>query len=65
MIIEKGLNVLKYILDKTITSMMREANEALKENRRKGVFVDCIRQDMEDVAINYKEEGIISTKKIG
>ena len=57
-IIEKRLKFLKYILDETITSMIRQIYETLKEDSRKGDFVDLVRQDFEEVEIDLTEEDL-------
>ena len=63
-IIEKRLNFWKYILDESISSMIRQVYEALKIDSRKGDFVDLIMKDLEEVNIDITEEDIILVKKL-
>ena len=45
-IIERRLKFLKYIFDKNMWTMIRQVYEALKEDSRKGDFVDLVRKDI-------------------
>ena len=62
-IIEKRLKFLKYILDETITSMIRQFYVPLQEDSRKEAFVDLVRQDFEEVEIDLTEEDISNILK--
>ena len=62
-IIEKRLKFLKYILDETITSMIRQVYVTLKEDSRKEAFVDLVRQGFEEVEIDLTQEDISNILK--
>ena len=59
----KRLKFLKYILDETITSMIRQVYVTLKEDSRKEAFVDLVRQYFEEVEIDLTEEDISNILK--
>ena len=69
-IMEKRLNFLKYILEESMTSMLRQVYETLKSDSRKGDFVSLVKQDMEEVGFEFTEEEIklmskVQWKKLG
>ena len=61
---EKILRFLKYILDESISSMIRQVYETLKEDSRKGEFADLVRKDLDEVKIDLSEEGIMTISKM-
>ena len=63
-IIEKRLKFLKYILDENTWTMIRQVYEALKEDSRKGDFVDLVKKDLEEVNIDFTEEKIMHIKRL-
>ena len=48
-IMEKQLNFLRYILQESMTSMLRQVYETLKSDSRKGDFVSLVKQDREEI----------------
>ena len=63
-IMEKRLNFLKYILEESMTSMLRQVYETLKSDSRKGDFVSLVKQDMEEVGFEFTEEEIKLMSKV-
>ena len=57
-IMEKRLNFLKYILNESMESMIRQVFEALKADSRKGDFVSLVKQDIEALNIGLSEKDI-------
>ena len=55
---------MKYILDESISSMIRQVYETLKEDSRKGEFADLVIKDLEEVKIDLSEEGIMTISKM-
>ena len=63
-IMEKRLNFLKYILNESMESMIRQVFEALKVDSRKGDFVALVKEDIETLNIDLSEEDITLITKL-
>ena len=63
-IMEKRLNFLKYILNESMESMIRQVFEALKVDSRKGDFVALVKEDIETLNIDLSEEEITLITKL-
>ena len=57
-IMEKRLNFLKYILEESMSSMLRQVYETLKKYSVKGDFIYLIEKDMDQLNITFTEEEI-------
>ena len=57
-IMEKQLNFLKYILEQSMSSMLRQVYETLKKDSVKGDFIYLIEKDMDQLNITFTEEEI-------
>ena len=57
-IMEKRLIFLKYILEESMSSMIRQVFETPKKDSIKGDFIYLVQQDMEELCITYTEEEI-------
>ena len=57
-IMEKRLSFLRYILTEPMNTMIRQVYEELKNESRKGDFVDLVRRDMDDLNIELSDDEI-------
>ena len=60
---EKRLNFLRYILNESMTSMIRRVYETLKTDSRKGDFVFLVSEDISDLEIDMSEGDISKMSK--
>lgn len=60
---EKWANFLKYILNESKASTIRQVYEALKDDTSKGDFVSLVSQDLKDLKITMSEEAIQNCSK--
>ena len=61
---ERRPKLLKYILNKNISTMIRQVYETLQEDSRKGDFLDLVNRDLEEINIDYTKEEIMHTNKV-
>ena len=63
-IMEKRLKFLKYILEESTSSMIRQVYETLRKDSTKGDFIDLVKKDMEELCLTFTEEDIKDMNKI-
>ena len=59
----KRLTFLRYILGESTSSMVGQVYSALKQESRKGDFVNLVQADLQEVKINLSDESILSMTK--
>ena len=57
-IIMKRLNFLRYILRESTTSMIEQVNSVLKEDSRKGDFVNLVQSDLQELKLHMTDHEI-------
>ena len=53
-IIEKRLNFLQYILNKSRSTMIKQVYETMIADHTKGDFIDLVKKDMEELDIDFR-----------
>ena len=62
-IMTKRLTFLRYILGESTSSMVGQVYSALKQESRKGDFVNLVQADLKEVKINLSDESILNLTK--
>ena len=63
-LMKKRLKFIRYILNESMDSMIRQVYEVLKTDNRKGDFIDLVNQDIIDKEIDLTEIEIQSISKL-
>ena len=62
-IMQKQLIFLQYILKQSIDTMIRKVYDTMKEDSRKGDFVNLTENDKQELEIDFSDEEIKSMSK--
>ena len=63
-IMTKRLNFLRYILGESTTSMIKKVYNALKQESRRGDFVELVQADLQEIKLNMNYQDIQNLSKM-